>query len=85
MILLVLAERRRSPAPSSTAPAPTSRCSCSTSFLVPFELVRRIYGERSEVMPDVATAAVWASWAIWTDRSAALIARLRYQRLEVVK
>lgn len=53
-------------------------------FLVPFDLARRIHGERSRVLPDVATAAVWASWAIWTIAGAA-IARYRYQHLEVVK
>ncbi len=53
-------------------------------FLVPFDLARRIHGERSQVLPDVATAAVWGSWAIWTI-AGALIARMRYQHLEVVK
>jgi ABC-2 type transport system permease protein len=53
-------------------------------FLVPFDLARRIHGERSPALPHVATAAVWASWAAWT-MVGALIARIRYQRLEVVK
>ncbi len=53
-------------------------------FLVPFDLARRIHGERSPSLPNVATAAVWASWAAWTV-AGALIARFRYQRLEVVK
>jgi ABC-2 type transport system permease protein len=53
-------------------------------FLVPFDLARRIHGERSFSLPHVATGAVWASWAAWT-LAGALIARFRYQRLEVVK
>ena len=53
-------------------------------FLVPFDLARRIHGERSEAIPQVVTAAVWAAWAAWTV-AGALFARMRYQRLEVVK
>lgn len=52
--------------------------------LVPFDLARRIHGERSESMPDVAAVAVWGAWAAWTV-TAALVARWRYQHLEVVK
>ncbi len=53
-------------------------------FLVPFDLARRIHGEHSRLLPDVATGAVWASWAAWTIAGAA-VARFRYQHLEVVK
>lgn len=53
-------------------------------FLVPFDLARRIHGETSRAIPEVATSAVWASWAIWTA-GGMLVARMRYQRLEVVK
>lgn len=53
-------------------------------YAVPFDLARRIHGEPSRALHDVATSAVWASWAIWTV-GGMLVARIRYQRLQVVK
>ncbi len=53
-------------------------------FLVPFDLARRIHGEHSRALYDVKASAVWGAWAAWTV-AGMLVARLRYQRLEVVK
>jgi ABC-2 type transport system permease protein len=52
--------------------------------LLPFELATRIHGELSVNMYPVSTGAVWAAWAAWTI-AAALLARWRYQRLQVVR
>ncbi|MDH4145864.1 MAG: hypothetical protein OEY23_11950 [Acidimicrobiia bacterium] len=52
-------------------------------FNLPFELVRRIYGERGSY-PEVGTATLAAGWLGWVTSCAALV-RWRYQRLVVTK
>lgn len=53
-------------------------------FLLPFELATRIHGEPSFRMREVSTGAVWGAWAVWTS-AGALLARTRYQLLQVVR
>lgn len=52
--------------------------------LLPFDLATRIHGERSLPLSEVSSTVVWLAWAAWTF-GAALLARMRYQTLQVVK
>jgi ABC-2 type transport system permease protein len=52
-------------------------------FVLPFELVQRIYGQPGEY-PDISTAALAAAEVAWVAAAAALV-RWRYRRLTVTR
>jgi ABC-2 type transport system permease protein len=52
-------------------------------FLLPFELVQRIYGEVG-AEPDLTTVELVAANVAWTA-GAALLVRERYRRLQVTR
>jgi ABC-2 type transport system permease protein len=52
-------------------------------FVIPFELVQRIYGEPGE-LPELSTAAVVAANLAWTVAGLTVTA-VRYRRLTVTR
>ena len=52
-------------------------------FLLPFELVQRIYGELGS-QPQLSTVELVIANVVWTVGAAVLV-RTRYQRLQVTR